>query len=164
MLVQALDPKLLIIIRHPCGMAASLLRGQRLGLMPKHDLTTWFDDHQEACLEVGFSADDIRGMEPCEFLGLQWLVHNLLYQQAMQSHPDSHLVVYEELCRDPVRVTNAAFAYLGWQVGPQTLRFIERSSKEKNIWLLDWLQAKHPYFGVRKDSIQSAESWRSELT
>src|SRR5438132_842673 len=33
-----------------------------------------------------------------------------------------------------------------------------------NFWLLDWLQAKHPYFGVRKDSMQAAESWRSELS
>jgi hypothetical protein len=164
MLVQALDPTLLIIMRHPCGMAASVLRGQRLGLMPNHDRMVWYFDHVEICQEVGYDAGDIPKLATGEFIGLQWLVHNLLYRKAMQAHPDSKLVVFEDLCRNPARVTRDVFVFLGWQLGPRTLRFIENSTKERRIRLLDWLQAKHPYFGVKKDSIQSAESWRSELS
>jgi|GEM_PF-128229 len=164
MLVQALDPTLLVIMRHPCGMAASVLRGQRLGLMPYHDRMVWYLDHVEICQEVGYDAGDIQNLAAGQFIGLQWLVHNLMYRKAMQAHPDSKLVIYEDLCRNPAQVTRDVFTFLGWQLGPRTLRFIDNSTKERRIRLLDWLQAKHPYFGVKKDSLQSAESWRSELT
>jgi hypothetical protein len=73
-------------------------------------------------------------------------------------------VVYEDLCNDPLKVTQGVFKFLGWDLTSSTARFIEQSTRERRIRLLDWVQAKHPYFGVLKNSSQSAQAWKTELT
>jgi hypothetical protein len=61
-------------------------------------------------------------------------------------------------------VTRDLFDFLGWRLGPQTERFLRTSTSSSSSWLSDWLQAKHPYFSVRKNSLRAAESWRDQLT
>jgi hypothetical protein len=163
-LVRATDPIVINIVRHPCAVAASLLRGQRLGLMPGHDRSRWLAEHEHLCMELGYYRDNVLRMQPCEFLGLEWLVQNVSYSNVVQAHQRSHLVVYEDLCREPLATTACVFDFLGWKMEPQTLRFIERSTQERKSRLLDWLQAKHTYFGVLKNPIKAAEGWKTELT
>jgi hypothetical protein len=163
-IVLALNPLLLNIVRHPCGVVASLLRGQRLGLMPVTDRCEWFGYHQPLCKRLGHSFEDVQELEDWEFLALDWLAQNVDFLDVARIHPHKHLVVYEDLCRDPMGVIKGVYDFLGWEMGRSTTRFIERSTKERRSRLLDWLQAKHPYFGVLKNSLQSANSWKTELT
>jgi hypothetical protein len=163
-LLQALDPLLLVIMRHPCGVVASQLRGQTLGLMAGHDRFRWLEEHRQDCARLGFGPAEVRRMEPWEFLSLQWVVQNAAYLDAVKRNAPTHLVVYEELCRAPAVVTREVFDFLGWEVGRQTERFLRRSTASSSSWLSDRLQAKHPYFSVRKNSLQAAESWRTQLT
>jgi hypothetical protein len=162
-LVRGLEPVPVLIMRHPCGVVASLLRGQVLGLMAGHDRVRWLEQHQPLCERLGFAAAAVQRMEPWEFLGLGWLVQNVEYLDVLGKHPCGRLVVYEELCRAPEAVTRELFDFLGWGTGPQTEQFL-RQSTASSSWLLDWLQAKHPYFSVWKNSRRAAESWRDQLT
>lgn len=163
-LVQALDPELLLIVRHPCAVVASILRGQRLGLMAPSDRSPWYQEHQPWCERAGFRWEAIRHMQVVEFLALQWLVQNLAYQAAVKTHRRSHVVVYEELCDRPLSVTQAVFAFLGWKMGRQTFRFLGRSTRGETIPIRTWLQGKQTYFGVLKDPERSRDAWKTELT
>jgi hypothetical protein len=163
-IVRAMNPILINIIRHPCAVAASQLRGQRLGLMPDADRAKWLREHEDLCTPLGFDAGTIRKMGTCEFIGLEWLVQNVTYLDVARSHPRSMVIVYENLCRDTRGVLRGIFDFLDWGLGPQTEKFIARSTRESRFQILRWLRGKQQYFAVFKNSAKSAESWRTELT
>jgi hypothetical protein len=162
-IVRGLEPVLVLIMRHPCGVVASLLRGQGLGLMAKRDRGRWLEQHKALCDRLGFGAAGVRRMEPWEFLSLEWLVQNVEYLEVLGTHRPCRLVVYEDLCRAPEIVTRDLFDFLGWEMGPQTRRFLRTNTSASSSLLSDWLQAKHPYFSVRKNSRRAAASWRTQL-
>jgi hypothetical protein len=163
-IVYALQPKLVVIARHPCGVVSSLIKGQRLGLMPTHERATWLKDYGEYCQAYGYSLRAVHAMEPWEFLALQWLVDNSIYQGITRVYPDSLMIIYEDLCREPIGISESIFGFLGMQMGSQTRDFIERSTKETSSSFADILQGKNPYFGVVKDPYKASQSWRTKLT
>ena len=73
------------------------------------------------------------------------------------------MVVYENLCADPLRVTEEVFAKLGWEKSVQTEKFISDSSRNHTGGLHAWFRGKRPYFDVYKNSQQSMNSWRQNL-
>src|SRR5262249_60366261 len=99
-----------------------------------------------------------------EWLGGWWLRTNRAYQDVMREHPRSHVVVHEDLCRDPLAGTRDIFAFLGWEVGRQTSRFIEQSSRRSRSSLATMLLGQHPYFGIYRDSRESIDNWATTLT
>jgi hypothetical protein len=163
-IVAALDPVLLTIIRHPCGVVASVLRGQRLGHLAVDDRDRWFEENQATCTQAGWTGQAVRRMTACEFLALDWLVQNLDYLRVMRSHPNSRSVAYQRLCTEPLATTAGIFDFLGWPMGRQTVAFIRRSSRPTVVDRLGFWRGKQSYFSVWKNSASAATSWRQELT
>jgi hypothetical protein len=73
-------------------------------------------------------------------------------------------VVYEELCRDPLNLTQSLFQFLGWPMGAQTREFVSLSTGLRHSLLADLRRATNRYFGVYKDRTKVLESWKTELT
>lgn len=161
--VQALNPTLLVIIRHPCAVVASRLRGHRSGLMPIQEMREWLEFHGRQAEQLGFDRQSVLGMDLVEFLALEWLVENAEYERTVEAHSDSMIVVYEELCRRSVDVTANVFELLGWELTDQTLKFIE-SSTGTHRWFRPFLQSADAYFSVYQDSTKTRESWKSQLS
>jgi hypothetical protein len=84
-IVRALHPELVIVVRHPCAVVASVLRGQRLKLMPRSDPARWYADHESACAQLGFPRAAVLRMATCEVLALNWLVNNWSYQRLLRT-------------------------------------------------------------------------------
>jgi hypothetical protein len=163
-IVKALDPELILIFRHPCAVIASQIQGNRLGLLFREERASWLEHFGKACEDLGFSRSAIEKMEGHEWLALYWLMTNRTYQTILRAHPRSHAVVYEDLCRDPHGASRRVFQFLGWPMGRQTLRFLEKSTQGSRSSLATMLLGQHPYFSIYRDSRESMESYKNTLS
>jgi hypothetical protein len=162
-IVDSLECHVIHIIRHPCAVISSVLRGQRLGLMPANDRHSWLLTNEHVCRPLGYGPASVLAMDDHEFLALSWLVENYLTQRQLERQPGT-TVVYEELCRIPVDVAEALFRHLGWPMGPRTRTFIELSTGIRHSLLADLQRATNRYFGVFRDRTKVLDSWKAELS
>ncbi len=163
--VQALTPEALVIImRHPCAVIASVRRGQKLGLMGTGRRSQWLDDHEQLCAEYGYARSQLAAMSPAEFEALCWLVENSVYLKLLQSHKNGRLVVYCDLCADPLAATKSTYDALGWAVTEQTLDFLHDTSARRNNRLTSLATASHDYFSVYRPRKESVNGWKDELS
>lgn len=162
-LVDALKPEFLVIIRHPCAVVASQIRGQRLGLLQGSKRAEWLEHYGPVCARIGFSRQAVLGLEPCEFLALQWLVTNTLYREIAAEYGRSQIIKYEDLCDHPQRVARASYDFLGWEMRTQTEAFIRRSTQLDDTSLAAKLQFHHSYFRIYRNPAKSAGAWETTL-
>jgi SAM-dependent methyltransferase len=163
--VGALEPEaLIIIIRHPCAVIASVRRGQKLGLMERRPRGRWFDDHLPLAEELGYSRREIEKMSDGQFEALDWLIENAIYERLLEKHPNGRLVVYAHLCRDPLGSTEKLFQALGWDVTPQTRRFLHQTTTRRTSRLTSLVTASHSYFSVYRPPTEEVDAWRRTLS
>jgi len=162
--IRSLSPDVILIIRHPCGVVASLVKGQRLGVMPREERQSWLRVNEEDCRHLGFRRSSVLAMDEHKFLALNWLLQNLISQRVLESHPRAAFVVYEELCRDPVRITESLFQFLSWPIRPETRQFIELTTGRGHSFLGDLRRANNSYFGVFKKRTRVLHSWKTDLS
>jgi hypothetical protein len=67
------------------------------------------------------------------------------------------LVVYEELCAEPLTVVAQLFDYLGWPMSEQTVRHVQETSEVSST------EAESGHFSLRKNAAESLSRWRREL-
>jgi hypothetical protein len=159
--------KAIVLMRHPCGVIASLKRGRAQGLL-RNDASSDYPLFEELLntgpgRRYGTTIDDLRTMRPEERLAWKWI---LVYEKVLEDiHgiEDAVLVVrYEDVCADPKRWARKMFALCGLSWHPQTEAFVDRSTAEPggrfNAGAL-----RRDYFSVFKDPTWSAGKWRDEL-
>ena len=144
------------IIRHPAGQIASTLRG----LKGKNfiEQTSILEDWQlyELLLshsgETRFSLADVKQMLPEQRLALRWgIVNDFALAQAQQKR--SQVLVYEELCRQPLEKLTNVFELLDLDMPQTTLAYIEESTSSN----------KADYYATQKDPLTAAYSWKDQL-
>jgi hypothetical protein len=164
--VEGLNPQqLIIIVRHPCAVVYSRLAGIELGVMPEHDRDAWVHLNLERVEAAGYTAREVARMSPWQFYALDWLIENQQYRTLATRHPECTTIVFEELCRDPMRVAGKLFRNLGWEPGEQTRKFISISgSGARSAGLLRRAMPGNSYFGIYRNSEAEANKWHSLLT
>ena len=90
------------------------------------------------------------------------MVKNRIYLKIAAEHPRSHVVVYEALCGDPVGVSKRLFQFLGWELGTQTLGFLDQSTHEKSS-VGTLMRGNQPYFGIYRETAEAADKWKTAL-
>ena len=93
-----------------------------------------------------------------------WLLTNRAYLEVLKTYPRSHVVVYEDLCSEPLRVSQGVFDYLGWELGRQTRAFLQTSTHGNRSSLATMLLGQHSYFSIYRDSRESMVSYKNTLT
>lgn len=162
-ITRILNGQLIVIVRHPCGVVASQLKGRENKWLTPPDTGKWYKAFAVECTQLGFSERVVMHILPNEFCALRWLVANEIFADTVDQFPTSQMVIYERLCADPLGVTEKIFAKLGWKTSAQTKKFISDSSGNHNGGLHSWLRGKRPYFDVYKNSYQTMNSWRQNL-
>lgn len=149
----------LLLLRHPCGQIASVLRGYSSGtvrgLPPPSE--------QYRVLETllgtapararGLTMDALRAMHPVERMAWRWVLFLEKAVADIAGLGNCRLLRYEELCAAPVDGARELFAFTGLAWHPRTEEFIRESTDRDSV----------RYFGVRKDPGRSASRWRREL-
>jgi hypothetical protein len=163
-LVQALSPEaLIVIVRHPCAVIASVRRGEKLGLMDRHHRERWIEDHLPLAEEFGYGRRAVEAMSEAQFQALDWLVENAIYEKLLEQHPNGRLVVYADLCRDPLGVTETLFEALGWDVTRQTRQFLHQTTTKQTNRLTSLVTASHSYFSVYRPAKETVAAWKQDL-
>jgi len=149
------DPRIRFvhIVRHPGGVIASRLRGQREGLMRvRVFLQALFDSGDAAHYSSSLEEIDSRTIE--EQLTFQWLVQNGKVMREMRSSKHYLPVAYEALCRDPIGMTRRVFDFCGLDWNVQTERF---------IGALGRYSSRAGYFSVMRSPADAPDQWKKEL-
>lgn len=164
-IVSALSPgAMIVIVRHPCSVVASIRRGQSLGLMHRVSREKWFDDYLSFAEPFGHDRRQIEQMSDAEFQALCWLLENTAYKELLERHPHGRLVNYDDLSREPLAIARSLYESLGWEVTDQTRCFI-RETGNKSPSGIKWLTtSSHPYFSVYRTPSPGGNPARSELT
>lgn len=149
----------IVILRHPCGQVASVMRGNRQGRFALREPGT--DMPFDEAPTVRFAAE--RGLDEPAFQALpdaakyawDWVRFNETVLRALQALPNARIVIYEELCANPTKVAREMLEYCGMDWNPQTQDFIARSTNDPG---------STGYYAVFRDSIAAAERWRTTMT
>jgi len=160
--------KAIVLLRHPCGVVASVKRGRAEGHL-RNDASVDYP-LLGALLDTatgkryGVSVDDLRRLEPEERLAWKW---TLTYEKALadiNGVDDAALVVrYEDVCLDPEGWARKMFEFCGLTWNSQTEIFLARSTSTPRGRMGARL-SKSGYFSVFKDPLRAANKWREELT
>jgi hypothetical protein len=149
-----------LLVRHPCGQIASILRGHAAGKFT-HALPSEQYRVLEALVKTdrgrahGLTLAGLRDLQPVERMAWRWVLFmEKALEEAAGLAPTCRVLRYEDLCARPMEQTRDLFAFAGLDWHPQTEYFLHDSTKSDGT----------EYFGVRKDPQRSASKWQGELT
>lgn len=157
--IKQIMPALSIhILRHPCGHIASTLKGQDAGLFDG-GIPIWQDwDLYEKLLqqsgEQRFTLDDIKKMTTEERLALRWGIINDFALAQCQDDNSNMVLIYEDLCKNPVDVFKKCLAFCQLQPDQQCLTYLNSSVQGDE---------NSAYYSTTKDPLKSAYKWRKQL-
>ncbi|MEL7354085.1 MAG: sulfotransferase [Cyanobacteria bacterium J06560_5] len=150
-------PQVVIVNRHPCGLADSWVRTfpaarnskSVKGLDRLLQQPQLIDDYLEPFTGLLSSRDDF-----FQSIALYWGVVNYIWQQQRRQHPDWIFVQHEELCTDPKAAYEKLFSKLNLVWTDRTNEILQNSTNR---------DAMQPYSPVRISS-QEPEKWLSRLS
>jgi Sulfotransferase family len=152
------EGRALLILRHPCGQAASLMRGTR---DRRFDLTKpGTDMAYDEARTIGFAA--CHGIDERSFRSLthaakyawSWREFNETALGSIADRGNARVVVYEDLCARPMDEARTILAFAGLSWSAQTETFLAYSTSYNRA---------AGYYAVLRNSVAAADRWRSDL-
>jgi hypothetical protein len=152
------EGRAVLILRHPCGQVASVMRGTRDG---RFDLaSTGTDMPFDEAAAIAFAAR--HGMEEPAFQRLpdaakyawSWREFNETALTSIEGQSNARVVVYEDLCANPPVEARAILAFAGLSWHAQTETFLRRSTS---------YDGPAGYYAVVRNSIAAADRWRTSM-
>ena len=163
--LDAIHADALLLLRHPCGVVSSWLRGIRMGVMAADsaDPNSVWELYSEYLQPVGITLEQLRTMTPAGVLAANWLVDMLIFREYENSKMRTLTVVYEDLVRDPVGEWASVFEWLGLPFDPAVEAFLALSSRPK-FDVRSLLGKRYTYFSVQRSELSPLEGWKKHLT
>jgi len=150
--------KAIFIVRHPCGVAASLLRGEestKFSDGPASEDYGFFEllSQTGQAKSRGLTVERFRGMSRLERVAWRWALLNEKALDDLEGLPNCRVLRYEDLCARPKELSRDLFAFSGLSWNEQTERFIAASTAGEDS----------SYYAVFKDPLRSAYKWKTQL-
>jgi hypothetical protein len=160
LLARALERRrAIVLLRHPCGHAASSLRGEAAGRFTGE--ANWDDWGVFETLMAtpparrrGLTLERLRACTPVERLTWLWLLSNEVALEGIQGVEGCSWLRYEDVCDDPDGGAKRLLEMAGLAWDAQTADFIRKSTSEHD----------DAYYSVFKDPRRAAYSWKKELS
>ena len=165
-ILETIHADVLLLLRHPCGVVSSWLRGIRMGAMQASsaDADKVWMRYSNYLEPLGFSVTDVRAMSPAGVLALNWLVDTAIYRQYERSTVmKSRTVVYCDLVRNPLQEWSKVFEWLHLPFDSSVEAFLMQSSSPA-FDLRRLIGKKYTYFSVQRGLKSPMESWRKDMT
>ncbi len=148
----------IVLLRHPCGIAASRVRGRHEGLATSTARGN-SDQHDQLfqlpyATSRGLTLEEFKRLQPVERVAWRWV---LLVEKAMAELGNSErfvVVRYEDVCAAPMERARRLFEFANLSWSAQTEQFVRQSTTVEN----------RSYYSVYKDPARAANKWREELT
>jgi Sulfotransferase family len=147
----------IVLLRHPCGHVASMLRGEaehRFPFPPSEDYRLFeILLNTGAARQHGLTLDYLRSLDPAERLAWRWVI---MYEKALQDVQgiDGCMSIrYEDVCVEPKRYAKKMFEFCGLPWDPAADEFLKISTATE----------KKKYYAVFKNPVRSAMRWQTDL-
>lgn len=148
------DCRIVLIVRHPCGMVSSKLRGHKLGEMGKPvAYRDWL--RLPLARERGLTSQSLQALTPVQIAAHQWLLFNDYVLRELQDDPRLRVLIYDDFCRDPHAGAAELLRWAGLEYGPRTRAFIDLS--------LNYRGPSPRYFQIVRNPLEASLRWRQEL-
>ncbi len=152
------NSRTIVILRHPCGQVASVMRGNSQGCFSLREAGT--DMPFDEAPTMRFAAE--RGVDEATFQTLpdaakyawDWVRFNETALRQLEALPNARIVVYEELCARPADIARELLEFCGLNWNAQTEAFIANSTHDAG---------SKGYYAVFRDSVAAAERWRTTM-
>jgi hypothetical protein len=152
------EGRAVLILRHPCGQVASVMRGTRSGLFDLAEAGTDmpFDEVEAIRFAARHGVDEAAFQRLPDAAKYAWSWREFCETAiaGIEGRGNALVVIYEDLCAKPVEEARRilAFVGLGWDRRVET--FLERSTRGDGA---------EGYYAVVRNSIAAAERWRVEM-
>lgn len=148
-----------LIVRHPCGYVASVVRGKREGRFT--DGESVGEDlgllemlcRTATAARYGIDLERLKAMQPIERLTWQWVLCNDKALEEIEAEGRVLPLAYERLCEAPLATARTLFRHAALDLHAETERFLSASTT----------QHRDRYYSVFKDPARAANAWREEL-
>jgi hypothetical protein len=152
------DRHAIVLLRHPCGHVASMLRGEMQGKFmypPSEDYEMF-----EILLNIRparrrrLTLDYLVSLRPSERLAWLWVILCEKAMQDIQGLCDCTTIKYEDSCLQPERCARQMLEFCGLPWSLATAEFLKSSTAKENT----------KYYSVFKNPLHSAHRWQSDLS
>jgi Sulfotransferase family len=127
------DARCLFIVRHPCGVVSSIMKGTKYRAI----------EH----------LDHLHRRDLVEKLTRGWVSFNERALESINDQPNAQVVIYESLCSHPLVCATGLFEFVGLEWDKQIMDFIGDSTTTNS----------RGYFDVFRSSMLAARRWQVEL-
>jgi len=146
--------RIIVVLRHPCGHVASMVRGLEFGQFHRR---ARIDEvlNTEQIGQFGLSHKKLMAMPAIDQYAWAWA---LLCQKALddlKGKSNAQIVRYDDLCADPVTLAHELFAFAALPWCEQTANFIRESTH---------YEGPDEFGGVMRMTSGIADRWRTELS
>ncbi|MDR3536770.1 MAG: sulfotransferase [Acetobacteraceae bacterium] len=152
------DSRTLLILRHPCGQVASVMRGNQARRFALREAGTDmpFDEAQAVAFAARHGVTDaaFQALPDAAKYAWSWRAFNETAFAALDGLPNALVVVYEDLCARPEPASRALLTFAGLDWTPQTAAFLARSTSHAGAT---------GYYAVLRVSSEAAEAWRTRM-
>ncbi|MBI3408479.1 MAG: hypothetical protein HY040_09010 [Planctomycetes bacterium] len=161
-LVDALDARSIVLLRHPCGVVNSVLRGQKIGAMARISRPAFWKSARDFLERLGYHERDVNALREDEFAALTWLATN---REVPSWSTDKRwkIVTYCSLVRQLPEVIDENFTWLGLRMSSQSQDYLGRSTRPGGSWLRALLGRKKMYYSVSRRSKRPEIAWKQEM-
>ena len=165
-LTRRTEIPIVYIVRHPCAVVSSVMRGQKNLLMPskrRSVLKSLLAKHQPMLAEKYQDRLDL--LSVCEQEALLWLVDVERSLQACQNYSNVLVVIYEQLTKYPLETAEEVFEHFGLQMTQESIAFIKESTQNSSRSRIKRGEVGvKSYFTVFRDPKVSRDRWKTEMS
>jgi hypothetical protein len=149
------DMRCVFILRHPCGQIASLMAGLRSRHVTAAEAAVDVDAAAVHAAGRGVSRAVFNALPKAAKFAWGWLAFNELAVESLSRLPNARIVLYEDLCRDPVAISRRLFTFAGLDWHPQADAFLGLSTSYRR---------GARYYDVFRATEETAERWRRTMS
>ena len=162
-LLERLGAPVVYLMRHPCAVIWSRIRGQKNALMP-----TGRADKLDKILRESFPelVEQYAGQlkTNTEKEALLWRLDVECALSDCSNSPKGLPIFYEELVENTLPVVERVFEHFNLSLTQDTVSFIEDSTQTTNdLWQKRGEVGINPYFSVFRDSQAVCDRWKEEM-
>ncbi|MFO0180964.1 MAG: hypothetical protein ACK517_04175, partial [bacterium] len=147
-IMQGIASDVIVLMRHPCAVASSWMRGIDLGLMPKPDPNAMWQRYTDILEGLGYDRTKMMSCEVVELLALNWLVE-VLQSEQLASQFRTTTLIYEDVLISPKTEWKRVFDWLGISFHEDVSKCIDDTSTPR--WNIRKLWGdRGDYFSVNR--------------
>jgi len=159
--------KVVYLVRHPCGVVNSKSRGYQQGVMPidRHNIIIQRLEKNNPALAERY-VPQFNQLTFEEKEALSWLLDLELGIEATQNQENALIIIYEQLCADPMNYAQQIFNHFNLAFSPQTEHFLNSlttTANHKPRTIFKELTVNQ-YFSVLRNPNQMKDKWKTQLS